>query len=65
MWSVIEIIIGLFIWMALPQLIFKKKSKKKTPYKRFTVVVCAVVGILIVVYGAVDLVKSLFYNIIN
>jgi len=60
MWSIIKIIIGLFIWMALPNLVFKKKTRKKSPYKRFTIVVCAVVGILIVVIGAVDLVKSLF-----
>jgi hypothetical protein len=60
MWSIIEIILGLFIWMALPNLIFQKKTKKKAPYKRFTTVVCAFTGILIVVFGAIDLIKFLF-----
>jgi len=63
MWAIIEIIIGLFIWMALPNLIIQKKTKKKSPYKRFTTVVCAIVGILIVLFGAVMLVKYLFHTI--
>ena len=65
MWSIIEIILGLFIWLALPNLIFQKKRKKKSPYKRFATVTCAVVGILIVFWGAIDMVKSLFHNVLN
>jgi hypothetical protein len=61
MWPVIKIIIGLFIWLALPELVFKKKSRKKTPYQRFTTVVCAIIGILIVVFGAIELIKLLFH----
>jgi hypothetical protein len=55
---VIRVIIGLFVWMVLPQLFFKKK-KKKSPYKRFTYIVCTIIGILIVIYGAFDLLKIL------
>jgi hypothetical protein len=57
--AVIKIIIGLFIWMVVPQLIFQKKTKKKAPYRRFATVVCAIIGILIAVLGAVDLVRLL------
>ena len=65
MWAIVKIIIGFFIWMALPQLVFQKKGKKKSPYKRFTTIVCAVVGILIVALGAVDIVKLLFYRMLS
>lgn len=57
--AVIKILIGLFVWMAVPQLIFQKKTKKKAPFKRFTTVACIIVGILIIVSGAVDLVRLL------
>ena len=65
MWSIINIIIGLFIWMALPGLIFQNKTKKRAPYKRFTMVVCAIVGILIVVFGAIELIKSIFNTLVH
>ncbi len=65
MGSIIKIIIGLFIWMVLPSLIFQNKTKKKAPYKRFTTVVCAIVGILIVVFGAIELIKSGFNSLIH
>jgi hypothetical protein len=56
---ILKSIIGLFIWMVLPSLIFQKKTKKKAPYKRFTTVVCTVIGILIIVYAGIDLIKFL------
>jgi uncharacterized membrane protein SirB2 len=58
---VIKAIIGLFVWMVLPQLFFKKKKrkKKKNPYKRFTFIVCTIIGILIIAYSAIDLLKML------
>jgi hypothetical protein len=56
---ILKAIIGLFIWMVLPSLIFQKKTKKKAPYKRFTTVVCTIVGILILVYAGIDLIKLL------
>jgi uncharacterized membrane protein SirB2 len=55
--TVIKIITGLFVWMVLPQLFFKKKKRRKSPYKRFTFTVCTIVGILIIVYGVIDLLK--------
>jgi uncharacterized membrane protein SirB2 len=56
---VIKAIIGLFVWMVLPQLFFKKKKRKKNPYRRFTFIACTIVGILIIAYSAVDLLKIL------
>ena len=44
---ILKSILGLFIWLVLPILIFRKKSKKKASYKRFTTIVCTGFGILI------------------
>jgi hypothetical protein len=54
---VIRVIIGLFVWMVLPQLFFKKKKKKKNPYRRFVFIVCPIVGILIILHSVIDLLK--------
>jgi len=56
---IIKAILGLFIWMVLPNLIFQKKSKKKAPYKRFATIVCTGLGVLILVFAGIDLVKIL------
>jgi len=56
---IIKAILGLFIWMVLPNLIFQKKSKKKAPYKRFTIIVCTGLGILILVFAGIDLIRML------
>jgi hypothetical protein len=57
---VIKAIIGLFVWLALPDLFFKKGKKKKSPYRKFTVIACTIVGILILIYAGVDLMQMLF-----
>lgn len=65
MGAIVIIIIGLFVWMVLPKLIFQKKTKKKAPYKQFTFVVCAIIGVLIMVFGAIELIKSIFNSLIH
>jgi uncharacterized membrane protein YczE len=52
----IKVIIGLFIWLALPQLIIKKK---KNPYKKFINVSCVLIGIVLIIYGIFDILKTL------
>jgi len=56
---IIKAILGLFIWMVLPNLIYQKKSKKKVFYNRFITVVCTGLGIIIVVFASIDLIKML------
>jgi hypothetical protein len=56
---VVKAIIGLFVWMVLPHLFFKKRTRRKNPYKRFTFIVCSITGILIIAYSIVDLLKML------
>jgi hypothetical protein len=57
---VIKAIIGLFLWLVLPNLLFKKGKKKKSPYRKFTFIACTIIGILILVYAGIDLIQTLF-----
>ena len=55
MGAIIIIILGLFIWMALPPLLLQMKKRK--PYKRFITIACKILGIVIVVYGVWSLLQ--------
>ncbi|MDR1723184.1 MAG: hypothetical protein LBR84_04495 [Tannerella sp.] len=61
---VFKIILGLFIWLVLPDLIIKGKGKgkgkkKKSPYRKFVNIACAILGIVIVASGGYDLLTML------
>lgn len=56
---VIKILIGLFVWMILPRLIYtKRKYKKNTPHF-FVNVAFKIVGVLMIVYGIIGLIRNL------
>lgn len=50
---VIKALFGLFVWWVLPSLLIKKK---KSPWKRFVNVSCAIIGILIIAYAGYDMI---------
>jgi hypothetical protein len=54
----VEILIGFFIWLALPQMIIRKKEGNL--FKKFIQTFCLVVGIIIIIYGLLNLIKDLF-----
>jgi hypothetical protein len=55
---IIKAIVGLFIWLVLPELINKKmKSKKNT--KSFIRISCSLIGIVILVFTGIDFFKYL------
>jgi hypothetical protein len=56
-WIVIKILLGLFVWMVLPTLIYKKRKYKKYTPQHFVHLACAVIGMAILVYAAVGLVQ--------
>jgi len=56
--SIFRIILGLFIWMILPSMV-KKKIKSKSMFK-FITISCFLIGILIIVYGAVGILVGVF-----
>ncbi|KAA6335482.1 hypothetical protein EZS27_016292 [termite gut metagenome] len=54
----VEILIGFFIWLALPQMIIRKKEGNL--FKKFIRIFCLVVGIIIIMYGMLNLIKVMF-----
>jgi hypothetical protein len=63
MGAIIQIIIGLFVWMALPPLLLGKKKLKK--YKRFINIACKILGIVIIVFGVWNGVKQLYASFLS
>jgi hypothetical protein len=62
--EIVKIIIGLFIWMVLPHLIYKKRKYKKNTPQFFVDVSCKIIGIAVICFAILNLIKSLFqiYN---
>jgi hypothetical protein len=54
---IIKAIIGLFVWLALPPMLLGKRKFKK--YKRFILIVCAMLGMLILAFAGMELIKLL------
>lgn len=55
---IVKVLIGLFIWLVLGQIICKQfKLKKNT--KIFVNISCKIVGIAVVVFSSIDLIKLL------
>jgi hypothetical protein len=63
MFTLIEILLGLFVWLALPPLLLKKKKRK--PYKRFITVVCKIFGIMIIAYAVWEVLKCYFKTFVK
>lgn len=56
---IIKAVLGLFVWMVLPTLIYgKRKYKKRTP-QYFANIACKIIGILMIVYAGIDLMRFL------
>jgi hypothetical protein len=51
---IIKALLGLFVWMVLPMLIYKKRTPQ-----HFVNIACKIVGILMLGFAGVDLVKWL------
>jgi predicted permease len=56
---IIKAILGLFVWLVLPNLFFKKGKKKKKTYRKFILIACAIIGVLILVFAGIDLIHYL------
>jgi hypothetical protein len=55
----IKVFLGLFVWMVLPRLIYKKRKYKRNTPRHFVHIVCMTVGILMLVYAGIDMIKFL------
>jgi hypothetical protein len=56
---IIKILLGLFVWMVLPGLIYKKRKYKKNTPQYFANVACKIVGILMIVFAGIDFIRWL------
>lgn len=56
---IFKIIVALFIWMFLPDLIFKSTKFKKNQ-KKFIKIMCMFVGIIILIFVILSLLKLIF-----
>lgn len=55
----IKVLIGLFIYIALPSLICKKRKYKKNTWQHFVNLACKIIGVVVMVYAGFDLIKLL------
>jgi hypothetical protein len=60
--EIIKIIMGLFIWMVLPRLIYNKRKYQRNTPQFFVNIVCKILGIAIIVLSIISLIKSIFNN---
>lgn len=56
---IIKVLLGLFVWLVLPSLIYKKRKYKKNTPQYFANIACKIIGVLMVVMACVDLVRWL------
>lgn len=56
--AIIKIIIGLFFWLALPGILVKPKSRNKG-LKLFIRICCMILGIILILYGSIDIIKDI------
>jgi hypothetical protein len=56
--AILKIILGLFIWMVLPGLIYKKRKYKKNTPQFFVNITCKIVGIAVVAFAILNFIRS-------
>ena len=56
---IIKVILGLFVWMVLPGLIYKKRKSRNKMLWNFVHIVCKIIGAAIIVYAGIDLIRLL------
>jgi hypothetical protein len=57
--AIVKIILGLFIWMVLPGLIYKKRKYKKNTPQFFANITCKIVGIAVVAFAILNFISSI------
>jgi hypothetical protein len=55
---IIKVILGLFIWFVLPQII-SNQGKRKKSIKLFINISCKIIGIAMILFAVIDSVKFL------
>ena len=55
----IKIIIGLFIWMVLPRLIYSKRKYQTNSPQFFVHISCKIIGIAIIAFSILNFIKTI------
>lgn len=55
--TIIKIILGLFVWLALPSMLTKNEKMKNKGMKKFISISCLIIGIAIIVYAVIGLIE--------
>jgi hypothetical protein len=56
---VVKIVIGLFIWMVLPRLIYNKRKYQKNSPQFFVYISCKIIGIAIIAFTILNFLQSI------
>ena len=56
---IISVVIGLFIWMMLPNIIYGKKKVKKQSPQHFVVLTCKIVGVAVMIAAIINFITRL------
>jgi uncharacterized membrane-anchored protein YhcB (DUF1043 family) len=57
--AIIKVIIGLFIWMVLPRLIYNKRKYQQNTPQYFVSISCKIIGISIIAFAVLNFVRSI------
>ncbi len=55
--AVVKIVIGLFVWMVLPRLIYNKRKYQKDSPQFFVHIACKILGIAVIVFAIMSLIR--------
>jgi len=55
----VKIVIGLFIWMVLPRLIYSKRKYQKNSPQFFVHISCKIIGIAIIAFAILNFLQSI------
>lgn len=57
--AVVKIVIGLFIWMVLPRLIYSKRKYQKKSPQFFVHISCKIIGIAIIALAILNFIQAI------
>jgi hypothetical protein len=57
--AVIKVVVGLFVWMVLPRLIYSKRKYQKNTPQFFVHISCKIIGITIIAFAILKSIQTI------
>jgi len=57
--AVIKVVVGLFVWMVLPRLIYSKRKYQKNTPQFFVHISCKIIGIAIIAFAILKSIQTI------